>query len=53
MSEEVYLNEIAALQKEVELLKQDNARLLSMLRKYINNDLKQNKNGRERENVLH
>lgn len=37
MNEQVYLDEILSLQKEVERLRQDNARLLSLLRKHINN----------------
>lgn len=34
MDEQVYLDEILALQKEVERLKRDNAQLLLILRKY-------------------
>lgn len=41
MYEQVYLDEILELQKEVARLKQDNARLLSILRKYISKELKE------------
>lgn len=37
MDEQVYLDEILSLQKEVAQLRKDNARLLSLLRKYITN----------------
>ncbi len=43
MDEQVYLDEILALQKEVAQLRRDNARLLSILKKYINKELKQKK----------
>ncbi len=41
MDEQVYLEEILRLQKEVAQLKKDNVRLLSLLRKYINKELKE------------
>lgn len=44
MNEQVYLDEILALQKEVERLREDNARLLSILHKYIDKELKQKRN---------
>lgn len=43
MDEQVYLEEIYSLQKEVSRLRRDNARLLAMLRKYIDNELKCNR----------
>lgn len=44
MSEQVYLDEILELQKEVMRLRQDNVRLLLILRKYINKELRQKRN---------
>lgn len=44
MSEQVYFDEILELQKEVMRLRQDNARLLLILRKYINKELRQKRN---------
>lgn len=41
MDEQVYLEEILRLQKEVAQLKKDNVRLLSILRKYISKELKE------------
>lgn len=53
MDEQVYLDEILSLQKEVAQLRKDNARLLSILRKYINKELKQKRHEREQENILY
>lgn len=39
MDEKIYIDEILELQKEVSRLKQDNVRLLFLLREYINNEL--------------
>lgn len=44
MDEKVYIDEILELQKESSRLKQDNVRLLSLLREYINKELKVLKN---------
>lgn len=46
MDEQVYLDEILELQKEVEWLRRDNAQLLRILRKHINSKLKTKKNER-------
>lgn len=43
MDEQVYLDEILELQKEVAQLRKDNAQLLSILRKYIRKDLEKRK----------
>lgn len=53
MDEQVYIDEILELQKEVARLRRDNARLLSILKKYINKELKQTRHGREQKNILH
>lgn len=53
MDEQVYLDEILSLQKEVVQLKRDNARLLLILKKYIDKELKQKRHGREQKNILH
>ena len=47
MSEQVYLDEILELQKEVARLKCDNVRLLSLLREYINKELRQKRHERK------
>lgn len=46
MDEQVYLDEILELQKEVAQLRKDNAQLLSILKKYISKELKQKRHGR-------
>lgn len=51
MDEHVYLDEILSLQKEVAQLRKDNARLLSLLRKYINKELKQKTWTRARKHI--
>lgn len=51
MDEQVYLDEILSLQKEVAQLRKDNAQLLSLLRKYIKR-IKTKRHGREQENIL-
>lgn len=49
INEDVYLNEIFELQKEVERLKLHNAQLLSTLREYIKRELKRKRHGKENE----